>query len=137
MNTIFGSSKRPAVIFSIVVLNAAVHIFRLGSHLQGDWYNLYYSYFSDFALPFTGYYLLCLQEIYLPVLRRWEAKSAIVFLTPSIAETCQYFGIPVLGVTFDPFDYIVYGIGALSAAVVDVQVFSRVFGFWAREKVGR
>ena len=31
----------------------------------------------------------------------WEAKSAIVFLLPSIAETCRYFGMPFLGSTFD------------------------------------
>lgn len=126
--------KRLAVILSIVLLTAAVHILRLGSYLQGELYNFYYSYFSDFILPFTFYFLISMQERYIPVLRRWETKFAIAFLIPSIAETCQYFGIPVLGVTFDLLDYLMYGIGALSAVVVDTQVFSRVFGFWTGEK---
>jgi hypothetical protein len=58
-------------------------------------------------------------------------------LLPSIAETCQYFGIPVLGSTFDPLDYLMYGMGAVSGVVVDTQVFSRMFGFWTKEKAGR
>jgi hypothetical protein len=61
----------------------------------------------------------------------------IAFLVPSIAETCQYFGIPALGSTFDPLDYFMYGIGALSAAVFDTRVFSRVFIFWAGGKAER
>lgn len=131
MSNVSDHLRRLAVVYSIVALVAAVHIFRLGSYLQGELYNLYYSYFSDFILPFTCYFLLCgLEQI--PILRRWEVKLAIAFLIPSIAETCQYFGIPVLGATFDPLDYLMYALGALSAVVVDTQVFSRVFGFWTR-----
>jgi hypothetical protein len=137
MSNVSGFSRHLAIIYSIVGLIAAIHIFRLGSYLQGEWYNFYYSYFSDFILPFGCYFLLCPSELYLPVLRRWEAKFALAFLIPSIAETCQYFGIPVLGSTFDPLDYFMYGIGALSAAVLDTQVFSRVFDFWTIEKADR
>jgi hypothetical protein len=137
MSKLFGSSRRLAVIFSIGVLIALVHIFRIGSYLQGESYNLYYSYFSDFILPFGCYFYLCMTELQMPILRRWEAKLAITFLLPSIAETCQYFGIPVLGSTFDPLDYFMYGIGAASAVVVDTQVFSRIFDFWTKETAGR
>ena len=137
MSNVSEYLRRLAVIYSIVALIAAVHIFRLGSYLQGELYNFYYSYFSDFILPFGCYFLLCASELYIPILRRWEAKFAIAFLIPSIAETCQYFGIPVLGSTFDPLDYFMYGIGALSAAVVDVQVFPQVFDFWTMEKAER
>lgn len=137
MSNVFGSPRRLAVIFSIVVLIAVVHIFRIGSYLQGELYNFYYSYFSDFILPFGCYFYLCMTELQMPILRRWEAKLAIAFLIPSIAETCQYFGIPVLGSTFDPLDYFMYGIGAMSAVVVDTQVFSRIFDFWTKETAGR
>jgi hypothetical protein len=130
VSNISGLSRRLAVSFSIVILIAVVHIFRIGSYLEGELYDLYYSYFSDFVLPFGCYFLLSADEFWIPILRRWEAKSAIVFLIPSIAETCQYFGIPVLGSTFDLVDYLMYGIGAISAAVVDTRVFSRLFDFW-------
>jgi hypothetical protein len=137
MSNVINSSGRRAVIFSIVILIAIVHIFRIGSYLQGQLYNLYYSYFSDFILPFGFYFLLCATERQMPILRRWEAKLAVAFLIPSIAETCQYFGIPVLGSTFDLLDYFMYGIGAISAVTVDTQVFSRIFDFWAMEKAER
>ncbi len=137
MSSVFGSLRRLAVIFSIVILIAVVHIFRIGSYLQGELYNFYYSYFSDFILPFGCYFLLCANEPQTPILRRWKMKLAITFFTPSIAETCQYFGVPVLGSTFDLLDYFMYGIGAISAVTVDTQVFSRVFGFWSIAKAGR
>ncbi|MFN2166557.1 MAG: hypothetical protein ACK2U9_09890 [Anaerolineae bacterium] len=136
MSNAVGFSRRHAVVFSIMILIAVIHIFRIGSYLEGELHDLYYSYFSDSVLPFGCYFLLCATEEQVPVLRRWEVKSAIAFLLPSIAETCQYFGISVLGSTFDLLDYLMYGIGALSAAVVDTQVFSRVFGFWTMEKTG-
>ena len=136
MNEFKDYFRRFALIFSIMALIAAVHIFRLGSYFEGWMYTLYYSYFSDFIIPFGCYFLLCNSGPYVPVLNRWEVKFAIMFLLPSIAETCQYFGIPVLGVTFDPLDYVMYAAGALSAVVVDTQVFARVFKFWAREVAG-
>lgn len=137
MIKVTGFSRRRAVIFSIVILSAAVHVLRPGSYLQGQLFNYYYSYFSDIVLPFTYYFILCVSEEKIPVLRRWEAKLAIVFLLPSIAETCQYFGIPVLGSTFDLLDYFMYGIGAVSAVILDTQVFSRIFDFWTLEKAER
>ena len=137
MTGLFGSPRRLAIIFCIVALMAVVHIFRVGSYLQGEWYNLYYSYFSDLILPFGFYFMLCANEPHIPILRRWEVKGAIAFLTPALAETCQYFGMPLLGSTFDLLDYVMYGMGALSAVVVDTQVFSRLFGFWRIEKAAR
>jgi hypothetical protein len=57
-----------------------------------------------------------------------------MILLPSIAETCQYFGIPVLGSTFDPWDYLMYVTGTTAAAIVDTQVFPRIFDFWTLEE---
>ena len=137
MSNVFGSLRRLAVISSIVALIAIIHIFRIGSYLQGELYNFYYSYFSDLVLPFGYYFLLCANESHIPILRRWKVKLALAFLVPSMAETCQYFGMPVLGSTFDLLDYVTYGIGAISAVVVDTQVFSRIFDFWTLEKAER
>lgn len=134
MSMLFGSVKRLGIIFGIWVLTVAVHIFRVGSYLQGEWFNLYYSYFSDIILPFTFYFLICVSEIQLPFLRHWAVKAAIVFVVPAIAETAQYFGMYALGVTFDPLDYLAYAMGALAAAAVDVWVFSKLFNFWNEHK---
>lgn len=119
------------MVVSIMILIALLHVMGPGRYTQGGFYNFYYSYFSDLVLPFGGYFLMCMAEGDLPILRRWETKSAIVFLMASTAETCQYFGIPVLGETFDRLDYLMYGIGTISAVLVETQVFSRVFDFWA------
>lgn len=137
MNSFVYLQSRRAVIVCIMLLIAAVHVFRLGRFLPGDLYYFYYSYFSDFALPFGGYFLLCAAEVQIPALNRWQTKFAIAFLMPSIAETCQYFGIPVLGSTFDLLDYFMYAVGVLSAVIVDTQAFSRIFGFWTIKKAER
>ncbi len=137
MSNIFGRSRRPAVILSMMLLIALAHIFGIGRHFQGTLFNLLQSYFSDIVMPFGFYFLLCADEQWIPFLKRWEVKLAIMFLLPSIAETCQYFGISVLGSTFDPLDYLMYAIGATSAAIVDTQVFPRIFGFWMWEKAER
>ncbi len=123
-------SGRHALVVSIMILIALLHVVGPGRYTQGAFYDFYYSYFSDLTLPFGCYLLLCMAERDMPILRRWETKAAIVFLMASIAETCQYFGIPVLGETFDLLDYIMYGIGTISAVIVDTQIFSRVFDFW-------
>lgn len=130
MNDTIDISKRRAVIVGMMLLIAAFHIVGPGRYLPGELVNLYYSYFSDLVLPFGAYFLLCSSQLEMPILMRWEVKFATAFLLPSIAETCQYFGIPILGSFFDPLDYLMYGVGALSAAIVETQVFSRIFGFW-------
>jgi len=134
MSSLFGSLKRLALIYSIVLLIALAHVFRLGSYLQGEWYNLYYSYFSDVVIPFGFYFLICSNEIYIPFLRHWPVKLATAFLTPASAETGQYIGFELLGVSFEPLDYAMYAVGAGFAALVDTQVFSRIFRFWPIKK---
>ena len=131
---LFGSWKRMGIIISIWIVTVAVHIFRVGSFLEGEWFNLYYSYFSDILLPYTFYFMICVSEVQLPFLRPWVVKSMIVFIVPAIAESAQYFGIYAFGVTYDPLDYLAYAIGALLAAAVDVWVFSKLFGFWTKYK---
>ena len=92
--------------------------------MSGDLYNLYYSYFSDLILPFGGYFLLCAAEFKLLILRHWKPKLLISFLVPALAEIFQFFDIPVLGSTFDPLDYLMYGFGAISAAIIDTPSIS-------------
>ena len=122
--------KRRAIVVCIMLFIAAIHVLPIGSYLQGELLNFYSGYFSDITMPFGAYFLLCAAELRMPIFRRWEIKLTAAFLLPAIAETCQYAGIPILGATFDPLDYFMYGIGTASAAFFDTQVFSRVFDFW-------
>jgi len=128
-------SRRRVLSIGIVLFIAALHVFSIESYLQGVWLILYYSYFSDIVIPIAFYFLLYASEERLPFVKRWEAKLAITILLPSFAETCQLVGIPLLGSTFDPLDYLMYGIGAFIAGIIDRQIFSRLFAFWIKEEI--
>jgi hypothetical protein len=125
------------VIILIQIAIALVHIFRLGQIFQGQAYNFYYSYFSDILLPFGAYFLLSLNEISLPVFRKWYLKAALIFAFTTFAEICQFLGFDVLGVTFDPFDILMYAIGVSIAALIDVQVFTKYIRYWKIPEDGK
>ena len=121
---------RYAVAIGVMLVIAAAHAFRLGKYLSGSWFRYYYSFFSDIVLPFGVYFLLCLNDARVPLLRSWAVKCALVFGIAAAAEVCQAFGIPMLGTTFDPLDFVMYAVGVTTAAVIERQLLSRFFGFW-------
>ena len=114
-----ASARRRAVAVSVVAGVAAIHVLRVGSYLRGTAYRLYYSYASDVLLPFAMYFVLCLNERHLAVLGDWRAKALVILAAASGAEVLQGFGVPMLGRTFDPLDFVMYPIGVLVALVVD------------------
>jgi len=134
----FLSHSLPKILTVILiqVAIALIHVFRLGQMFQGRAYDLYYSYFSDFILPFGAYFLITMNEVAFPFLRKWYVKAGLVFAFTTFAEICQFFGVEVLGATFDPFDILVYGMGVLFAAFIDQKVFARYLSFWAVPKSG-
>ena len=87
---------RVAVGIIIMIAIAAIHFFRVGSYLNGNLYNLYYSFASDIMLPFGAYFLLCLNEIQLRFLRKWYLKALLVFGVMTFSEGMQLFGITFL-----------------------------------------
>ena len=114
--------RRRIVSLTFVGAIAILHLIDIGQHLEEDRRVLYSSYFSDLVMPFAAYFLLCASEARMPWYKPWQVKLALAIFVPAIAETAQYFGIPVLGSTFDPLDYCMYLVGATAAALVDVQV---------------
>jgi hypothetical protein len=114
-----GGPRRRVVAVAVVAGVAAIHMLRIGSYLQGTAYRLYYSYASDVLLPFAMYFVLCLNERHLAVLGDWRAKALVILAAASGAEVLQGFGVPVLGRTFDPLDFVMYGIGVFAALVVE------------------
>lgn len=128
------SFSKILIVILIQIVIALVHAFRLGQIFNGQLYILYYSYFSDLILPFGVYFLLSINDKSIPALRHWFIKAGTIFLLTSAAEICQFFGLEVLGVTFDPIDILMYGTGVLLAAFIDVKVFTPNLGFWITEK---
>jgi len=122
--------SRIVVGISIIVVIALIHIFRVGSYLNGNLYLLYYSYVSDLIIPFGIYFLLCIYELYIKILRKWYAKAAIIIGFTTLIEILQLFGIYALGTTFDPIDIIVYAIGVRVAVIFDRLIFKQIIPFW-------
>jgi hypothetical protein len=121
---------RMALVLSIQLVIALIHIFRAGTYLPGSLFTLYYSFFSDIAIPFGMYFLLCLEGVYFRFLRDWRVKAMLVFGVAASTEVMQAFRVPLLGQTFDPLDFVMFAGGVLLAALVDRFLFDRLFSCW-------
>ena len=119
--------RKRVVIVSLVIPIALLH-FATGNHYRGPYPGFVNGYLLDILVPFAFYFLLCLNEFSL--LRSWIVKSILVFGAASSVEIAQLFGVPLFGRTFDPVDFIMYGIGVILAATLDTTVFPRIFEFW-------
>ena len=122
---------KTTLVVGILLLIAAAHAFRLGTYFDGKLYIWYYSYFSDILLPFGMYFILCLNDRSIPILRGWRTKSLLVFGAATATEIAQAFGIYMLGVTFDPLDIVMFALGVLLAAFVDRMVLTRFVPSWS------
>ena len=118
---------------SMVIPIALLHFFT-GSNYRGPYPGFVNGYLLDILLPFAFYFLLCLNEFSL--LRSWMVKSSLVFAVGASVEIAQFYGVPIFGRTFDPLDFVMYGIGVLSAAILDTTVFPRILEFWAPQEKG-
>jgi hypothetical protein len=119
---------RTALIVGALLVIALVHLFRVGTYLRGSLFTLYYSYFSDIVVPFGVYFLLCLNDVHVRLLRDWRVKAMLVFGVASSTEVMQAFGVPLLGQTFDPLDFVMFAAGVLLAALVDSFLFGKRLG---------
>jgi hypothetical protein len=122
--------SKKVVVVSMVIPIALLHFFT-GSNYRGPYPGFVNGYLLDILLPFAFYFLLCLNEFSL--LRSWIVKSSLVFAVGASVEIAQFYGVPVFGRTFDPLDFVMYGIGVLSAAILDTTVFPRIFEFWTSQ----
>ena len=124
--------KKTVVMVCIMVPVALLH-FVTGPKYSGPFPHFVNGYLLDILLPFAFYFLLCPQDVTYAVLRPLYAKAAPVFAIGLTIETAQFFGVPIFGSTFDPLDYVMYALGVSFAAIIDTQIFPRVFSFWAPE----
>ncbi len=88
---------RAAVAVSVMVTIGLFHAFRIGTYLPAKWYTLYYSFFSDITMPFGIYFMLCIYDINLKLLRGWHTKALLVFAGCAATEVAQAFGVYLLG----------------------------------------
>lgn len=128
------SSTRFRVALAFVLAIAALHLVNLRSWLPPAWRPPYASYFSDLTIPFAFYFLLCLIDDRIPWLRSAMAKALAVSAAATSAELLQGVGIPVLGRTFDPWDIVMYVVGAGAGALLDRVILARVLPAWPLAK---
>ena len=125
--------KKKIVIIVVEVTLAFMHVIGIGRNSSEELFMLSASYFSDLALPFGFYFLLSLIEDRKQILKKWWVKAGLIFLLATFAEIGQFFGIYILGRTFDPVDIAVYALGASLAALFD-WLFLHIFRFWRIEE---
>lgn len=125
-------NKKKLIIIGIEFVLGVLHIVGIGRYASKSVFILSASYFSDLALPFGFYFLLILNEENAPILRKWWVKACTVFLLATLCEIGQFFGLYLLGRTFDPIDIAVYAAGVLLAVFVN-YIFSIKLNFWKIE----
>ena len=125
--------RKKVVITSIMILIALTHFFT-GSNYKGPYPEFVNGYFLDILVPSGFYFLLCL--IKFPLLKSWIIRSILVFGVASFTEMAQFFGVPIFGRTFDPVDFVMFGIGVILAAIFDIIAFPRIFDFWIPKAKG-
>jgi hypothetical protein len=120
--------RKMVVVVCLVVPIALLHFFT-GSAYKGPWPELVNGYLMDILVPFAFYFLLILPEH--PLLKPWPVKAVLVFGAAACVEIAQFFGVPILGRTFDPLDFLMYALGVMLAALLDTVVLARFVDFWA------
>lgn len=82
----------------------------------------------DILLPMALFLLMGLFEN--KYVRSMPFRAAAVFGFGCIVEISQCFGHPFFGDTFDPLDFLAYGIGVVMGILFELFVLSRI----ARDK---
>lgn len=125
--------KRKRLLVVGLVIPIALFHFFTGSNYRGPYPVFVNGYLLDILVPFALYFLLCVKEFSL--LRYWFIKSILVFTVGASVEVAQFYGAPIFGRTFDPVDFLMYGLGVIFAAFLDVIAFPRIFKFWTLKAV--
>ena len=125
--TVRSRGKRVLVV-CIVVPVGLLHFFT-GRAYNGLWSQLVNGYLMDVLVPLAFYLLLCLPEI--PQLKPWPVKALLIVGAAASVEVAQFFGAPILGQTFDPLDFLMYGLGVALAVLLNTVVFPLVLPLWA------
>jgi hypothetical protein len=109
-----------------MILIALIHFFT-GSNYKGPYPEFVNGYLLDILGPFGFYFLLSL--IKFPLLKSWIVRGILVFGVASFVEIAQFFGVPIFAQTFDPVDFVMFGMGVMLATILDIIVFPRIFDF--------
>lgn len=112
--------KRKIVIVCIALFVGGLH-FMIGPRYDGPFKHFFRGYLIDILLPFS-LYLLCNARV---IAMKFKLAAAVgVFLIGVGVETLQYFHVPIFGRTFDPLDFLMYGVGVTLGFLFELFVLS-------------
>ena len=114
-------------ITGIALAVGALH-FITGENYQGPFPVFVNGYLIDILLPMTLYLLLSLFESKL--IRAPLFRACSVFGFGCFVEASQYFGYPIFGSTFDPFDILAYASGVLLGILLDLVILPQLIPSW-------
>ena len=120
--------EKRLVITVIALIVGALHFLK-GEIFRGRFHLFVNGYLIDILLPMALFLLMGLFQnkiIRLPLFR-----ACAVFGFGCFVEASQYFGRPLFGSTFDPFDILAYAGGVLLGALLDMFVFPRFIPRWS------
>ena len=123
-------SKKKVLITGISIAVALLH-FLTGPNYGGPCPEFVNGYLIDILLPFSLYFLISL--VPLTMLRPIVLRAGIPFVIGVSVEIAQFFGLPVFGRTFDPLDFLAYGVGVFLAVLSDRLVFPKLLPFWTED----
>ena len=114
---------RSTIIIVVISIFVGLLHFLIGPNYQGPFRDFMRGYLIDIVLPMNMYLLaqVAMRRI-LPTLWYRIIGAVAVFLFGVTIEIMQKFGIHALGSTYDPLDFLMYGLGILLGLVVDLTV---------------
>lgn len=114
-------------ITGIALTVGALH-FITGENYRGPFPVFVNGYLIDVLLPMALYLLLSLFESKL--IRAPLFRACTVFGFGCFVEASQYFGYPIFGSTFDPFDILAYASGVFLGILLDLVILPRLIPSW-------
>ena len=122
--------NKKLIITGIALAVGALH-FITGEDYRGPFPIFVNGYLIDTLLPMTLFLLMCLFQN--KVIRSTAFRACAIFGFGCLVEASQYFGYPIFGSTFDPFDILAYAGGILLGILLDLIIFPRLIPHWAEQ----
>jgi hypothetical protein len=111
-------------VFAVILgISVAILHFIIGPHYSGPFKGFLSGYLIDIFLPFCLYFLFTINLNYI---NQKILVCAGIFAFATLIEYLQYRGIGILGSTFDPYDFLAYLTGVISALLFDLTVLDKI-----------
>jgi len=113
---------KKAFVIIVALFVAALH-FIIGPNYRGPFKSFLSGYLIDILLPFALYFLFTLN------LNQMKHKILVcsgIFAFATAVEYLQYRGIGIFGSIYDPYDFLAYLAGVISALVFDFAVLDKI-----------